>query len=335
VRSSKVEVCSPLGAPWNLSVPTATDVLGIFGRPPQVDTVLMFHAVLRGALVLELGARRTPTLLEAGDLVLLDLREPHVIREGDGGACLNMRGIVGDHDFRQPLVFDAGPGAPGAKLSCGGFFLRNTALHPLLSSLPPVVKVTAGGRFDTVSLLLSLLASESEAPRMGSRAVVRRLSDLLLVELLRAVIGEHAHGGWLSALRDPVLRRALAAVHADPARPWSVPVLARRLQPRLQAQPVVLARAVALRSPGRPGGVAGRDQRTGGGAAAASTCAGSPKRSAAIARHSAGPATGVSCLSPAAPVVIRRWSRSVIRPGSVSSDTTRRRVNGDAGEVWW
>jgi len=216
-----------LGAPWNLTVPTAGEVLEIFGRPGDVDTVLMFHAVLRGALVLELPSSRQPTLLEAGDLVLLRMTEPHVIREGRGGARLSMKGIVGDHDFRKPLVFDAGAGAGGAKLICGGFFLRNTTLHPLLTSLPPVAKVSAGNGFDTVSFLLSRLASESESFRMGSRAVVRRISDLLLVELLRAVIDEHAHGGWLAALRDPVLRRALGVVHADPAADWNVPALAR------------------------------------------------------------------------------------------------------------
>ena len=33
--------------------------------------------------------------------------------------------------------------------------------------------------------------------------------------------------GWLAGLRDPVVGKALAAFHGDPARPWTVDALAR------------------------------------------------------------------------------------------------------------
>lgn len=216
-----------LGAPWTLDVPEADAVLDLVGRPRGAETVLMFHAVLGGAPRLHLPSEPDPTLLRAGDLVLLKLDEPHRMSEGRGGACLTMAGIVKGHDFRRPLVFDAGPEPGTARLICGGFFLRNTALHPLLGGLPAVTRVRSEGRFDAVSVLLAMLARESESPQMGSRAVVRRLSDLLLVELLRSVIGEHGHGGWLAALRDPVLRRALGAIHAKPGASWTVPRIAR------------------------------------------------------------------------------------------------------------
>lgn len=216
-----------LGAPWNLSIPDSDGVLELLGRPPGIDSVLMFHAVLRGAVHLGLPSQPEPLLLEAGSLVLLKLDEPHTMAEGETDTQLTMEGIVAGRDLRQPLVFDAGPNSAAAKLVCGGFFLRHTVLHPLLAALPSVTHVHSKGGFDTVTLLLSLLSKESESTDMGARAVVRRLSDLLLVELLRAVIAGEEHNGWLAALSDPVLRRALGAIHSDPAADWSVPRLAK------------------------------------------------------------------------------------------------------------
>lgn len=216
-----------IGAPWAIAIPESDRVLDLVGRPEGVDAVLMFHAVLRGTPVLHLEASREQTVLEPGDLVLLKLDEPHRMGEGTGGARMTMDGVVGGRDVQQrPMVFDAGPSPGAARLICGGFFLRNTRLHPLLSGLPPVVRVRGGG-FDRVSVLLSMLAQESESSAMGSRTVVRRLSDLLFIELLRAVIGEPSNSGWLAALGDPVLLKALSALHADPAHPWSVPEIAK------------------------------------------------------------------------------------------------------------
>jgi AraC-like DNA-binding protein len=216
-----------LGAPWNLSIPDSDGVLELLGRPPGIDSVLMFHAIMRGAVHLTLPSKPEPILLEAGSLVLLKLDEPHTMAEGETDAQVTMASIVAGHDFRQPLVFDAGPNSAAAKLVCGGFFLRHTVLHPLLAALPGVTHVHSSGGFDTLTLLLSLLAKESESANMGARAVVRRLSDLLLVELLRAVIAGEEHTGWLAALSDSVLRRALGAIHRDPAADWSVPKLAK------------------------------------------------------------------------------------------------------------
>jgi len=216
-----------LGAPWNLSVPDSVGVLDLLGRPPGIDSVLMFHAVLRGTVRLGLPSRLDPIVLDAGSLVLLKLDEPHTMAEGESTAPLTMASIVAGHDFRRPLVFDAGANSSAAKLVCGGFFLRHTLLHPLLAALPSVTQVHSAGGFDTVTLLLSLLAQESESSDMGARAVVRRISDLLLVELLRAVVSGEDHGGWLAALRDTTLRRALSAIHSDPAAEWSVPKLAK------------------------------------------------------------------------------------------------------------
>ena len=206
-------------------IPRGDRVLEIMGTPAGADAVVMFHAVLRGSPVLRMG--RETTALSAGDLVLLRLEHDHTLGEGRGGTRWTMNNIVQGRDLRRPLVFDAGSGDATVKLICGGFFLKNTALHPLIGGLPSMMRVRSAERFDAVSVLLRMMAEESESAAMGSRTVVKRLSDLLFVELLRTAIADRDHPGWLGALRDPMMKTALAAIHGDPGADWSVPRLAQ------------------------------------------------------------------------------------------------------------
>jgi AraC-like DNA-binding protein len=214
-----------LAAPWGVSIPQSNEVLRLVGCPDGVDSVIMFHAVLRGAPKMQIDG--TMMDLSAGDLVLLKLGRDHWLGEGDGTGGLTMEGIVGGQDLRKPLVFDAGPQGGSVKLICGGFFLRNSKLQPLLSALPDMVRVPSGEGFDNLSVLLRILAQESDNPRMGSRSVIDGLANLLFIELLRSVVAGHDAGGWLAALQDPVLSRALSAIHAQPGANWSVPTLAQ------------------------------------------------------------------------------------------------------------
>lgn len=77
---------------------------------------------------------------------------------------------------------------------------------------------------------LQLLAPETLAPRLGSDLVVNRLSDVLLVQAVRAHIAQLPEGepGWLAALADARLGEALRAMHDDMARAWTLDTLAAK-----------------------------------------------------------------------------------------------------------
>ena len=78
---------------------------------------------------------------------------------------------------------------------------------------------------------LRLIATETRHPRPGGEAVITRLSDILVIQAIRAWIGtaDAAQAGWLGALRDPQIGAALALIHSDPARAWTVAELAGEL----------------------------------------------------------------------------------------------------------
>ena len=60
--------------------------------------------------------------------------------------------------------------------------------------------------------------------------MITRLADILVIQAIRAWIESDpaARTGWLGALRDAQIGRAIALIHRDPARDWTVASLAAR-----------------------------------------------------------------------------------------------------------
>ena len=78
---------------------------------------------------------------------------------------------------------------------------------------------------------LGLMAAEAREPRPGGEAVITRLGDILVIQAIRSWIETDpaARTGWLGALQDPQIGRAMALIHRDPARAWTVASLADEL----------------------------------------------------------------------------------------------------------
>ena len=79
--------------------------------------------------------------------------------------------------------------------------------------------------------VLRLMASEASELRPGGEAVITRLGDILVIQAIRAWIESDpaAQRGWLGALQDPQIGRAISYIHRDPARNWTVASLAHEL----------------------------------------------------------------------------------------------------------
>lgn len=99
----------------------------------------------------------------------------------------------------------------------------------LLDVLPDFMMVPKGAAgSSSVATILTLLGAEIERDEVGGEVVSARLADVLLVEAIRACAGrvDGTGIGWLGALSHDRLGRALRAIHADAARPWTVATLA-------------------------------------------------------------------------------------------------------------
>jgi AraC-like DNA-binding protein len=201
--------------PWGLS----------FARSPSAS----FHAVRAGDCWL--GVDGSPLLrLMPGDVVLLPTGASHTLASAPRGPTREY-----DRVAKEQMLLPAGDlrlEGPGActRLLCATYTYDHEVAHPLLSVIPPVLHLPAGapGEDDTVAATLRLLAMELEGRRPGSRVAIERLIDLLFVQVLRGWLKEQPddRASWLRALRDPTTAAALALLHAQPAKAWTVQALA-------------------------------------------------------------------------------------------------------------
>lgn len=168
--------------------------------------------------------------LDEGDLVLVPHGAAHVLADAPTTPAVPLPDVLQSARASPPAGIEVGAaaGAPTV-LVCGHFAFATPDVHPMLAALPPLVPLRrADGRsFDWLDATLRHLQDEMHAGRPGYGAVVRRLCEVVLVEVLR-LYAERAEeaGAPLAALRDPQLRRALEALHADPARAWTLDRLA-------------------------------------------------------------------------------------------------------------
>jgi AraC-like DNA-binding protein len=125
-----------------------------------------------------------------------------------------------------------GAGGAVTRIVCGFLNCDGELSNPLLASLPRLFKVGVGNDAESAWLAsaLNFGAAEAAFPRDGSATVLAKLSELLFVQAIRRCIDSLPPGqkGWLGALRDRYVGRALVSMHADPAHPWTVDELARQ-----------------------------------------------------------------------------------------------------------
>ncbi|MFF9145155.1 AraC family transcriptional regulator [Streptomyces sp. NPDC014861] len=183
-----------------------------------------FHVLLQGTAWLLPPAGADPVRLGTGDVVLLPHGIGHGLADRPGTPLTD---AVPAPDGSWPNDSDRGPVGPAdTLLLCGSYQLDRNRAHPLLTELPPYVHLPARvGAHPRLRAAIDLLGAELAEPLPGSDALVPALLDTLLIHLLRTWwLAERADRstGWSAALGDPAVTRALRALHADPARSWTV-----------------------------------------------------------------------------------------------------------------
>lgn len=114
----------------------------------------------------------------------------------------------------------------GAELVCASVEFGIGDENPLLRALPIQLLVPLAS-LPGLDLTQQLLFREALGQRCGHDAVVNRLAEVLVVQVLRYAIEQRlVDGGLMAGLADPRLHKALCAVHAEPARGWSLESMA-------------------------------------------------------------------------------------------------------------
>jgi len=189
--------------------------------------MIIYHYVVEGEFLLRLeGQPDKDTLISAGEIVLLPHNDLHLM-----GSDLGVPPVPGSQIIHPPKngsLFTIHHGGDGkrTRMVCGFLGCSKGESNPVISSLPSLMKLNMenDAAAEWIRSTFHYAAEEVAAGRPGSETVLGKLSELLFVETIRryAEALPESQTGWLAGLRDSFVARALALMHHDPMRHWTV-----------------------------------------------------------------------------------------------------------------
>jgi AraC-like DNA-binding protein len=225
---------------WRVSWPYVTPVpAGRRFAPlilPGAQQIISYHIVTEGSCWGGLIGE-PPVRLESGDILLIPQGDAYVM-SSSAQTCASARPNAdsGLEFFRRmaagevPFVVTDGGGDPATRLVCGFLGCDVRPFNPILAALPRLVHLRGSQdpARNRLQSLLELTLAEAREGGPGSRCMLVRLSELMFVEVVRRCLTEAStvQGGWLAALRDPVVGRALMQLHRFPGAAWTLERLA-------------------------------------------------------------------------------------------------------------
>lgn len=213
-------------APWCVVSRVGPEDCPAKEMPPSV---VAFHYVIEGRMRVQ--GDGTSLEVRAGEMVLLPRNDPHLLASDPGLPPANPDPLVQQVDGGL-MRLEYGGGGAATRLVCG-YVGADVRRHPLLDALPAVFVLDLNGKpcAEFVAASFRYAAREVASGRAGSETVLAKLSELLFVEAVRSYAESQPaeRKGWLAGLRDGPVGRALALMHAEPARPWTTDELAARV----------------------------------------------------------------------------------------------------------
>jgi AraC-like DNA-binding protein len=215
--------------PWVAETPSGHLIVGkIF---PEADHLIPYHVVTRGACWGSVADE--PSIhLSAGDIIVFPHGDAHTMSSAPGmHATPNLALYRRPSDGQLPFSLSIGnTHNDPSHIVCGYLGCDARPFNPLLAALPRVIHVSdrAGG---AIGAFVQFAIAEAKEHRPGGEVVLGHLSELMFVDVVRRYLETlPADGmGWLAALREPVVGRALTALHRSPAHAWTLERLAHEV----------------------------------------------------------------------------------------------------------
>lgn len=194
-----------------------------------VSSDAMFHVVCFGGAYLHIEGEATPLRLEDGDVVLFPTGQPHSLYD-DPTSPLTRLVHLDYHPYRGTQIVNYEGSESPLLLLCGAFHFDYPHNFPLLHRLPTLIHIrgTEGRMEQGFADIIRFIARESASPQPGTDVMVKRLTELLFIQVIRLWIHQQAETSveWVEALRDTPISTALSLIHQSPERSWKVQELA-------------------------------------------------------------------------------------------------------------
>ncbi len=209
--------------PWSVEALPARKLAPLL--LPGAQHVISYHIITTGRCV---GGLLGEPLVELhpGDVIVFPHGDPHLMASDHGVRLPDDRFGVSAARYPDTVHLGGGPGSD-TTFVCGFLGCDRDPFNPLLASLPRQVHAR-GLREGRLATLASQVIEESRGGQAGADGVLTRLAEVMFIEVLR----HHARSlppgqeGWIAGLGDPIVGGALARLHAEPARAWTLEELA-------------------------------------------------------------------------------------------------------------
>lgn len=195
---------------------------------PTAEHLISYHIVADGRCYGGLIGEEQVEL-DPGDVIVFPHGDPHVMSSARGVRMgFDVHNTAPTRYPHTVMLGNGGP--PTTSLICGFLGCDLRPFNPLLASLPRRMHVR-GMSSPWLGSFTRQVTEECRLGRAGVDCVLTRLAELMFIEVVRRYLDELPLGqiGWLAGLRDEVVGRALALLHARPEHTWTLASLAREV----------------------------------------------------------------------------------------------------------
>ena len=203
---------SELAAPWGIS-------LSEMGVP-------RFHIILSGECFVGSGDQEV-VKAERADIVMLPNGTSHWIADQPGRQLVSSTRAGEACELGSPLFQQ---GEITNRLMCGLVQYDQGASHPILDALPDIMHFSMLESAGPVWSVVKLIDAEMQSNQNRFSRITDRLTEVLFLQLLNHYLQENKDtSGFLAALRDRRVYRALTLIHREPEFNWTLSALGERV----------------------------------------------------------------------------------------------------------
>jgi len=227
--------CVSYGEEWAVGAPASRDIAETV--IPGAEHVMEYHVITKGHGWAAI-AGEPPVRLSAGDVVMFPHGDAHVLSSAPGlePPPSDPQWFRETRDIPKPMPIaiksltemSIGATDQPINLACGFLGVDLRPFNPLIASLPRILHVPAAGDGAWISQVMLQAVDASQNKRPGGDAVLDRISEMMFIDAVRRYVERlpETSAGWLAGLRDRHVSKALALIHENPARAWTVEALA-------------------------------------------------------------------------------------------------------------
>jgi len=169
-----------------------------------------FHLVRRGSCWVIIGDKVEQ--LGPGDLIFLGPGIDHILTS-------------------VPPKGETAPPGESTFLLCGYCSFEEDTLTPVKNIFPQItiVREEELHKHPWLKSTFDQLSAEYMAQNPGTEIIVNKLTEIVLIELIRINFGRQKQDSFLMALNDKRISKALQLMHEAPHKPWTIELIASQI----------------------------------------------------------------------------------------------------------